>query len=65
MVDADAAWIGETTLAAGVALVELRPSGSSGLEDLFLELTADTQREVPGADAATSLTIPSMKEVHA
>ena len=43
--DADAAAIGDAALAAGVALIELRPSGSSGLEDLFLQLTADTQRE--------------------
>ncbi|HWL45990.1 MAG TPA: ATP-binding cassette domain-containing protein [Ilumatobacter sp.] len=47
--DAEAAQVGEAALAAGIALVELRPSGTSGLEDLFLELTADTQR-----DAATA-----------
>ena len=47
VVDAEAAWVGQAALAAGVALVELRPSGTSGLEDLFLELTADTQREQP------------------
>ena len=45
VVDAEAAWIGETALRAGVPLSELRPSGTSGLEDLFLQLTAHTQRE--------------------
>jgi ABC-2 type transport system ATP-binding protein len=45
IVDHDAPWVGETTLAAGIALVELRPAGSSGLEELFLQLTADTQRD--------------------
>ena len=32
-------------LAAGVALTELRGADGAGLEDMFLELTADTQRE--------------------
>ena len=45
IVQHDAVWVGETSLAAGVPLVELRPAGTSGLEDLFLELTADTQRD--------------------
>ena len=52
VVDAEAAWIGERALQAGIALVELRPSGTSGLEDLFLELTADTQRETVPSSAA-------------
>lgn len=47
LVDAEPARIGQVALDARVALVELRPSGSSGLEDLFLELTADTQRDAP------------------
>jgi ABC-2 type transport system ATP-binding protein len=42
--DADPARVGELALAAGVALTELRPA-ESGLEDMFLELTADTQRD--------------------
>jgi ABC-2 type transport system ATP-binding protein len=45
VVDLDAARVGELALGAGVALTELRPAGSSTLEDLFLDLTADTQRE--------------------
>ena len=42
--DADPARVGELALAAGVALTELRPA-EGGLEDMFLELTADTQRD--------------------
>ena len=43
-VAAGAADVGRVALAAGVVLTELRAS-STGLEDLFLELTADVQRE--------------------
>jgi ABC-2 type transport system ATP-binding protein len=43
--DADAAQIGQVALAAGVALTELRSADSAGLEEMFLELTAETQRE--------------------
>ena len=45
LVDAEPAAIGRTALAAGVALGELRSAQSGALEDLFLELTADTARE--------------------
>ncbi len=38
--------VGRAALHAGVVLTDLR-SGSGGLEDLFLELTEDTQREAP------------------
>ena len=37
--------IGDAAAAAGIALEELRPAEGAGLEDLFLQLTADTQRE--------------------
>jgi hypothetical protein len=40
----DAVGIGGAALAAEVALTELRPA-EGGLEDMFLELTADTQRD--------------------
>ncbi|WP_134738477.1 ATP-binding cassette domain-containing protein [Nocardioides sp. 503] len=43
--DADASTIGKVALAAGVALTELRAADGAGLEEMFLELTADTQRE--------------------
>jgi ABC-2 type transport system ATP-binding protein len=43
--DADATQVGQVALAAGVALTELRSADSAGLEEMFLELTAETQRE--------------------
>lgn len=43
-VDADAAAVGQVALAAGIALTELRPAQGAGLEDLFLQLTADDAR---------------------
>ena len=42
---ADPARVGQVALAAGVSLTELRPGDSAGLEEMFLELTASTQRE--------------------
>jgi ABC-2 type transport system ATP-binding protein len=42
---ADPEQVGKVALAAGVALVELRTADGAGLEELFLELTSDTQRE--------------------
>ncbi|MFI5493773.1 ABC transporter ATP-binding protein [Actinoplanes sp. NPDC051859] len=41
VVDADAETVGRAAAAAGLVLLELRPAGSSGLENLFLTLTAD------------------------
>jgi ABC-2 type transport system ATP-binding protein len=43
--DADPARVGAVALAAGIALTELRSAEGAGLEDMFLSLTADTQRE--------------------
>ena len=43
--DAEAIQIGKVAAARGITLVELRPADGAGLEDLFLELTADTQRD--------------------
>jgi ABC-2 type transport system ATP-binding protein len=43
--DADAAEVGRVALAAGVPLTELRPADGAGLEEMFLELTADNARE--------------------
>jgi ABC-2 type transport system ATP-binding protein len=43
--DADSARIGQVALAAGIALTELRPADGAGLEEMFLELTATSQRE--------------------
>ena len=50
MTEAAAELVGSIALRAGVALTELRPADSAGLEEMFLELTAETQRE--GATAA-------------
>jgi ABC-2 type transport system ATP-binding protein len=44
-VDADPDIVGQVALGAGVALTELRAADGAGLEEMFLELTADTQRE--------------------
>jgi ABC-2 type transport system ATP-binding protein len=43
--DADADLVGRLALRSGVALTELRPADGAGLEEMFLRLTADTQRE--------------------
>jgi ABC-2 type transport system ATP-binding protein len=43
--DAETALVGRAAYDAGVVLTELRNADSGGLEDMFLELTADTQRE--------------------
>ena len=43
--DADPAQVGSVALAASIALTELRSAEGAGLEDMFLSLTADTQRE--------------------
>ena len=43
--DADSAQVGRAAYDGGVALTELRPADSGGLEEMFLELTADTQRD--------------------
>jgi ABC-2 type transport system ATP-binding protein len=37
--------VGEVARVAGIALVELRGADSTGLEDMFLELTSETDRE--------------------
>ncbi|WP_028638503.1 ABC transporter ATP-binding protein [Nocardioides sp. URHA0032] len=44
-VEADPDVVGQVALRAGVALTELRAADGAGLEEMFLELTADTQRE--------------------
>lgn len=43
--DADPTLVGKVALAAGIALTELRSADSAGLEEMFLELTAESQRE--------------------
>ena len=48
-IEADPELVGKVALQAGIALRELRPADGAGLEEMFLELTADTQtrRSVP------------------
>jgi ABC-2 type transport system ATP-binding protein len=45
LVQADAEHVGRVAFAAGVPVLELRPADGTGLEDMFLQLTAETQRE--------------------
>ena len=42
--DVEPVLIGEIAASSGIALIELRPDGA-GLEEVFLDLTAETQRE--------------------
>jgi ABC-2 type transport system ATP-binding protein len=44
-VDADPELVGRVAANARIPLIELRPAETAGLEEMFLELTADTQRE--------------------
>jgi ABC-2 type transport system ATP-binding protein len=43
--DADAERVGKIAFAAGVPVLELRPADGAGLEEMFLHLTSETQRE--------------------
>ncbi len=52
--DADAELVGQVALAAGVPLLELRAAEGAGLEEMFLELTADTQRDHPSTSTHPS-----------
>jgi ABC-2 type transport system ATP-binding protein len=51
-VEADTELVGKVALDARVPLLELRPAEGAGLEEMFLELTADTQRETITEGAA-------------
>ncbi|MGH3510523.1 MAG: ABC transporter ATP-binding protein [Nocardioidaceae bacterium] len=54
--DAEPVQVGQVAASAGVALIELRPAEGAGLEELFLELTSDTQRDgAPAAPTADQL----------
>jgi len=48
--EADPARVGRAAYDGGVAITELRAADSGGLEEMFLELTADTQRETPATN---------------
>jgi ABC-2 type transport system ATP-binding protein len=45
--------VGRLALAAGVALTELRAADGAGLEEMFLELTAETQRDATSGGIST------------
>jgi ABC-2 type transport system ATP-binding protein len=45
LVQADAEQVGRAAFAAGVPVLELRAADGTGLEEMFLQLTADTQRD--------------------
>ncbi|MDL9938809.1 ATP-binding cassette domain-containing protein [Gordonia sp. ABSL1-1] len=47
IVDAEAVEVGRAAAAIGTVLTELRPADGAQLEEMFLELTSDTQREQP------------------
>jgi ABC-2 type transport system ATP-binding protein len=44
-IEADPEPVGRISHQAGIALIELRAADGAGLEEMFLQLTADTQRE--------------------
>ncbi len=48
--DATTSVVGDIALSVGVALTELRGADGAGLEEMFLELTADSQRDELGTD---------------
>jgi ABC-2 type transport system ATP-binding protein len=47
LAQADTSTVSAIAFAAGIPLLELRPADGAGLEEMFLELTAETQRETP------------------
>jgi ABC-2 type transport system ATP-binding protein len=51
-VDADTEVVGRVAHQAGVALIELRQADGAGLEEMFLQLTGDTQREKHDSSSA-------------
>lgn len=46
--------VGRAAAAAGAVLVELRMASSAGLEEMFLELTAETQRDVAAEEGVVA-----------
>ena len=52
--DADPELVGETAHRAGIALRELRAADGAGLEEMFLELTAQTSRDETALEGAAA-----------
>ncbi|WP_432478887.1 ABC transporter ATP-binding protein [Nocardioides sp. GXQ0305] len=50
LTEASAGVVGRIALEAGIALTELRAADGAGLEEMFLELTAESQRESAHTD---------------
>ncbi|GAA0403283.1 ATP-binding cassette domain-containing protein [Micromonospora gifhornensis] len=72
LVNADSEAVGLAAAAAGVALTELRPTGTGGLEQLFLTLTAETAtgpastrptEAATGPASARSAAVPPTEEI--
>ncbi|HEY1135695.1 MAG TPA: ATP-binding cassette domain-containing protein [Nocardioides sp.] len=53
-VEAEAPVVGRLAHGAGVPLAQLQPAGGTGLEEMFLQLTADTQRETPTSEGVAA-----------
>jgi ABC-2 type transport system ATP-binding protein len=45
LAQADTEQVGRIAFAAGLPVIELRPADGAGLEEMFLHLTSDTQRD--------------------
>jgi ABC-2 type transport system ATP-binding protein len=61
--------VGRAAAAAGLVLTELRPAEGAGLEELFLQLTAEDQRDgqrddLPGGPAGAPGTAPTSEGAH-
>jgi ABC-2 type transport system ATP-binding protein len=54
LVDAELAVVGRAAFAAGVPLIELRAADGAGLEEMFLSLTAESQRDQIPAQEGTA-----------
>ena len=54
LAQADANQVGHIAFAAGVPVLELRPADGTGLEEMFLQLTADTQRDSAPTDQTSN-----------
>ncbi len=52
--EADPDLVGKVALAAGIPLSELRAADGAGLEEMFLELTADTSRDQSAREGAAA-----------
>jgi ABC-2 type transport system ATP-binding protein len=59
LVDAEAQTVGRAALAGQVVLLELRAAGGSGLEEMFLQLTADDRRDVLPESDPTHQEVPA------